>query len=102
MSGGKTNYRGKSSVDTISEIEQGLAAYTTDFLHVTPYPLFQCNGTKMIGAITILINLMKASPSGLIFTAIDGANIPSSKPGKLQSIRGNTVLIERPLIRQQL
>ncbi len=35
---------------------------------------------KMIGAMTILISLMKASPSGFIEAPVDGAAIPSAMP----------------------
>src|ERR1700727_2252907 len=38
---------------------------------------------KMIGAISILINLMKASPSGPILAAVSGAQTPSAMPSAM-------------------
>jgi hypothetical protein len=47
----------------------------------SPVPAMPCTTTQnTIGAISILISLMKPSPSGFSFTANSGAAIPSSTP----------------------
>ncbi len=64
------------------KVQHGEAAGLADLLHVSMPAIPMTTVQKMIGAMIILISLMKPSPKGFIASPVAGKKWPSSTPGR--------------------